>query len=64
MIVNDEKIEDLKIHMIILKAFADGLNNTYLNSLLYKINNIIDSFCVIDSEVVVENNVLKFPVKK
>ena len=38
MFVDNDKIEELKIYMLILKAFVDGLDNKYLNSLFLKIN--------------------------
>lgn len=59
MFVDNDKIEELKIYMLILKAFVDGLDNKYLNSLFLKINKVINTFNKIDSEIVVENNILK-----
>ena len=59
MFVDSVKIEELKIYMLILKAFVDGLDNKYLNSLFLKINKVINTFNKIDSEIVVENNILK-----
>ncbi len=64
MFVDNDKIEELKMYMLILKAFVDGLDNKYLNSLFLKINNVINTFNEIDNAIVIEDNILNFSNEK
>ena len=64
MFVDNDKIEELKMYMLILKAFVDGLDNKYLNFLFLEINNVINTFNEIDSAIVIEDNILNFSNEK
>lgn len=64
MFVDNDKIEELKMYMLILKAFVDGLDNKYLNSLFLKINNVINTFNEIDNAIVIEGDILNFSNEK
>lgn len=64
MFVDNDKIEELKMYMLILKAFVDGLDNKYLNSLFLKINNVINTFNEIDNAIVIEDDILNFSNEK
>lgn len=64
MFVDNDEIEKLKMYMLILKAFVDGLDNKYLNSLFLEINNVINTFNEIDSAIVIEDNILNFSNEK